>query len=65
MNSICITLARFGIPITSLLLVSSLACSKADSPKAESVEDTVAVGAKNVAGLAQETLLVLKFHHDN
>ena len=54
---------RFGISFLLLLVVGSLACSKSDSPKAEAKEGPVA-GAKNVAGLAKETLLVLKFHHD-
>ena len=54
---------RFGISFLLLFVVGSLACSKSDSPKAEANEAVVA-GAKNVAGLAKETLLVLKFHHD-
>lgn len=64
MNTLSTIFPRFGISLLLPLVVGSLACSTSDSPKAEAKE--VAAGSvENVAGLAQETLLVLKFHHDN
>ncbi len=63
MNTISTTFRRIGIPLLLLVVMGSLACAKSESSKAEAKEGAASV--ENVAGLAQETLLVLKFHHDN
>ncbi len=72
------TLARIGTLALLLAVGTSLGCSKdkdeATTKAATATTDTKATAtagtkdvaeAKNVAGMAKETLLALKFHHDS
>ena len=69
-------LARLGTLVTLLALGANVGCSKDESKAKDTTPNTtkteVAVAAetkkveeaKNVAGMAKETVLALKFHHD-
>jgi hypothetical protein len=66
---------RTALLVAGLSVVGSLGCAKspdqsknAESKSAESKATATKAAtsqAKDTKGLAQETLLVLKFHHDN
>ena len=54
--------------VAALVLAANVGCSKSDAPDTKSeatATRTDGTAMRDVAGLAQETLLVLKFHHDN
>ncbi|MCP4447893.1 MAG: hypothetical protein GY811_21535 [Myxococcales bacterium] len=52
--------ARVGFLVAALALVAGVGCSKSTSS-----EEKANVTELDKPGLAKETLLVLKFHHDN
>ena len=59
---------RTGMVLAALVLAASVGCSKSEAPDSKSEATVTRVDGTamtDVAGLAQETLLVLKFHHDN
>jgi hypothetical protein len=56
--------ARLGPLLTLVALSANLGCSK-EKEVATTPEVTSPEQATNVAGMAKETLLALKFHHDS
>ena len=56
---------RTAILVAGLSMVGSLGCSKSSDESKATETKTTTSQAKDTEGLAQETLLVLKFHHDN
>lgn len=56
--------ARLGLLITLVALSANLGCSK-ENDESTTPEVTQPKQATNVAGMAKETLLALKFHHDS
>jgi hypothetical protein len=58
---------RTAILVAGLSLIASFGCSKAEESESgahKPAESKSEATATNTQGLAQETLLVLKFHHD-
>ena len=57
-------LARLGTLVTLVALGANFGCAK-DKDEATTTQITTPEAAQNVSGMAKETLLALKFHHDS
>jgi hypothetical protein len=56
-------LARLGTLVTLVALSANFGCAK--EKEATTIQTAKGDTAQNVSGMAKETLLALKFHHDS